>query len=41
MFKPIVTKELTDVGVVFLFHVGLVVFEVGPGSGLVLSLIHI
>ena len=38
MFKPIVTEELTDEGMVFLFHVGLVVFEVGPGAGLVTAM---
>ena len=35
VFEPFVTEKLPDVGVVFLFDVCLVVFEVGAGAGLV------
>ena len=34
VFEPFVAKELADVGVVFLLHVGLVVLVVGARSGL-------
>lgn len=33
MLQPVVSEQASNVSIVFLLHVGLVVFEVGPGPG--------